>query len=239
MRGFSLLGSVTLRSSPGLGMALLDEPACEHAIHGGAEVVDIGLLVDHLLDGLFRGHELRSSLDAVLGLAAEPGGAKVDQLHLTVLRQHDVVRLQVAVKDAASVHVRERRGHLAEDQDKLAKLGRLDLVEALAVDVFHQELGAGDLEPRLALAIIIDLGDRRMVELLRGLELGLGLLDEDVVLGLLLANDLEGIALAPGVLSLIRKILLPAPSPSSLTTRYFIPDNLGVLETFAIRCLIH
>src|SRR5271165_4915343 len=43
--------------------------------------------------------------------------------------------------------------------------------------------------------------------------------------------------LPPEVLSLIRKILLPAPSPSSLTTRYFIPENLGVLETFAIRSL--
>ena len=56
----------------GLGNALLDEPAGEHAVHRGAEVVDIGLLVDHLLDGLFRGHELRRSLDPVLWPGREP-----------------------------------------------------------------------------------------------------------------------------------------------------------------------
>ena len=36
----------------------------------------------------------------------------------------------------------------------------------------------------------------------------------------------------------MKKILLPAPAPSSLTTRYFIPENLGVLDTFAIRVLV-
>ena len=105
---------------------------------------------------------------------------------------------EVAVKDAATVHVRERRGHLSEDQHELAQLGRLDLVEALAIDVLHEQLAAGDLEPRLPLAEVVDLGDRRMVQLLRGLELGLRLLDVNVVLGLLLADDLQGIALAAG-----------------------------------------
>src|SRR5271157_3019793 len=182
----------------GLGNGPLHEPAGEHAVHRGAEVVDIGLLVDHLLDGLFRGHELRGSLDPILGLAANPGGAEVDELHLAVLRQHDVVRLEVAVKDTATVHVPERPGHLAEDQHELAQLGRLDLVEALAIDVLHQQLAAGDLEPSLPLAKVIDLGDGRMVQLLGGLELGLRLLDVDVVLGLLLADDLQSVTLASG-----------------------------------------
>ena len=57
---------------------------------------------------------------------------------------------------------------------------------------------AGDLEPRLPLAAIKDLGDRRMVQLLGGLELGLRLLDVDLVLGLVLADDLQGVALAAG-----------------------------------------
>ena len=77
----------------GLGNGPLHEPAGEHPVHRGAEVVGIGPLVDHLLDGLFRGHELGGSLDPILGLAAQPGGAEVDELHLAILRQHDVVRV--------------------------------------------------------------------------------------------------------------------------------------------------
>src|SRR5271157_4571427 len=94
------------------------------------------------------------------------------------------------------MHVRERRGRLAEDQHELAQFGGLNLVEALAIDVLHQQLAAGDLEPGLALAEVIDLGDRRMVQLLGGLELGLRLLDVDIVLGLLFADDLQSVALA-------------------------------------------
>src|SRR4051794_13019456 len=44
--------------------------------------------------------------------------------------------------------------------------------------------------------------------------------------------------LPPAFLSLIRKILLPAPSPSSLTTRYLMAEKLGVFDTLAIRSLV-
>ena len=88
--------------------------------------------------------------------------------------------------------------HLAKDQNELAELGRLDLVEGLAVDVLHQELDALDLEPRLLEPAIVDLGDRRVVQLLGGLEFGQRLLHVDLVFGLLLANHLEGVALAAG-----------------------------------------
>ena len=100
--------------------------------------------------------------------------------------------------DPAAVHVRQRRGDLAEDQHELPQLGRLDLVERLAVDVLHQQLDALDLEPRLLEPAIVDLGDRRMVELLGRLEFGQRLLDVNLVLGLLLADHLEGILLAAG-----------------------------------------
>src|SRR5271165_5651059 len=96
------------------------------------------------------------------------------------------------------MHMRERQGRLAEEQHELAQFGGLDLVEALTIDVLHQQLAAGDLEPSLSLVEIIDLGDRRMVQLLGGLELGLRLLDVDLVLGFLLADDLQSVALASG-----------------------------------------
>ena len=72
--------------------------------------------------GLFGRDVLRRPLNPVLFLAANPGRAEVDQLHLAVLGQHDVCRLQVAVIDPAAVHVRQRRGNLAEDQHELTQL---------------------------------------------------------------------------------------------------------------------
>ncbi len=149
-----------------------------------------------LLVGLLRCDVLGRPLDPVLLLAADPGGAEVDELHLAGLVQHDVGGLQVAVEDPAAVHVRHRAGHLAEDQHELTQLGRLDLVERLALDVFHQQLGPLDLEPRLLQPAIEDLGDRRVVQLLRRLEFGQRLLDVDLILGLLLADHFQGITLA-------------------------------------------
>ena len=82
-----------------------------------------------LSDYLLGRHVLQASLDAVLVLAPDPCGAEVDDLHLAAAREHDVARLQVAVIDAAPVHVVQRRGHVDEQQDELAPLGRLELVE--------------------------------------------------------------------------------------------------------------
>ena len=196
MRGLILRGGTSFRSSPGLRIALLSEPSGEHAVHRGAEVVNVRLLVDHLFRRLFGREVLGRSLDPVLVLTADPGGAEVDQLHLAVLGQHDVAGLQVAVVDPAAVHVRHRRGDLAEHEHELPQLRRLDLVERLALDVFQQQLDPLDLEPRLLEPAIVHLGDRRMVQLLGRFEFGQGLLDVNFVLGLLLADHLEGILLA-------------------------------------------
>src|SRR3712207_7426323 len=48
------------------------------------------LVVDDALGRLLGGHVLRGPLDPVLGLALDPGGAKVDDLHLAGARDHDV-----------------------------------------------------------------------------------------------------------------------------------------------------
>ena len=86
----------------------------EQAIHGGAEVVDVGAFVDHLVFVRFGGHVLGRPLDAALGLALDPGQAKVDDLHVAGTAEHDVVGLQVGVVDAAAVHVNEAGRHLSK-----------------------------------------------------------------------------------------------------------------------------
>ncbi len=149
-----------------------------------------------LLRGLLRREELGRPLNPVLLLAANPRGAEVDELHLAGLAQHDVGGLQVAVIDSAAVHVRHGAGDLAEDQDELPKLGRLDLVERLPLDILEQELRPPDFEPGLLQPAIEHLGDRRVVQFLRRLEFGQRLLDVNLILGFLLADHLQGITLA-------------------------------------------
>ena len=177
--------------------------------------------------GLLGRDEIRRPLDPVLVLAADPGRAEVDQFHLAVFGQHDVGRLQIAVIDPAAVHVRQRRRNLAENQHELAQLGRLDLVEGLAVDVFQQELDALDLEPRLFHPAIKNLGDGRMVELLGGFKFGHGLLDVDLVFGLLLANHLQGVAFAAGRLVADQEDRAPRTGAERVDHAIFHARELG------------
>lgn len=52
----------------------------KHKVHHGAEVVDVGAVVDAPLGRLLGGRVLGRPLDAVLGLPFDPGGAEVDHL---------------------------------------------------------------------------------------------------------------------------------------------------------------
>src|SRR5262245_63992222 len=100
----------------------------------------------------------------MLVLAPNPCCSEIDQLHLTGLGEHDIAGLQVGVIDAAAMHMGQSRGDLAKDEDELTELWTLDLVERLAVDVFHQQFDAPDLEPRLLEAAVVDLGDGGVIE---------------------------------------------------------------------------
>ncbi len=60
------------------GHALLDETPREHAVHGRAQVINIGLIVDLLFSHLLGRHELRCALDPALVLTSKPGRAEVD-----------------------------------------------------------------------------------------------------------------------------------------------------------------
>ena len=193
------IGATSLRAPvAGLRDAHVGKTPGEHTIHRRAEVVDVGAFVNDFFTRLFGGHKIGGPLDAVLLLAAHPGGAEVDQFDLAGLRQHDVGRLEVAVKDPPTVHVRQRRGDLVEDQDELVHRGPFDLVKRLAIDVLHQKLDARDLEPRALDPQVVDFGDGRMVQLLRNLVLDACLVDVDVVVGVLPLHHLEGITLAAG-----------------------------------------
>src|SRR5215207_6552497 len=70
--------------------------------------------VDHVLS---RRHGI--SLEC-LAFATEFGETKVEHFHDTVVTQHDVVRLDIAMHDADGVSRRKRAGHLNADVECLA-----------------------------------------------------------------------------------------------------------------------
>ena len=95
----------------------------EHLVHDHAERVDVGALVDGLPRRLLGRHVVRRAEDhpglgELARAAADLGHAEVEHLHearvVPLLDDEDVVRLQVAVDDAARVGRVERGGDLAD-----------------------------------------------------------------------------------------------------------------------------
>ncbi len=102
--------------------------------------------------------------------------------------------------NAPPVHVVQRRGDVDEDQHELAAVVENQLIERLAVDVFHQQLDAGDLEPRLLDPQVVDLQQIVVVQSLGDLELVSGLGDVDIIVGVLPLDHLQGkLAIGQGI----------------------------------------
>ena len=125
----------------------------------------------------------------------------------------------------------ERRGDLVENQDELFDPRCLDLVERLALDVLHQQLDASDPEPGLLDPHVVDLDDR-----LDGSVSGKPRTHASPARCRrrrrhpAVSTTLRAYRLPPAVLSLISRMVLPAPLPSTFTTRYVISLSLGRLD---------
>jgi hypothetical protein len=104
----------------GQGRRLEGEPAAHRQVAHHAEGVDVAAPVDRGARGLLRAHEVRGAheLPGIGRGARAPaavGDAEVgDQRAAGARLQEDVVRLDVAVDDAAAVRVGERPRHLAQ-----------------------------------------------------------------------------------------------------------------------------
>ena len=149
--------------------------------------------------GLFRGDVLRRALDAVLGLALDTGQAEVDDFHVAGPAEQDVVGLEVAVVDAAAVHVDHAVGHALEDLHHHRQRDARAGVQGLAVDVFDEQVGLADAEhPVLDRFQGVDLDEVGVFEHLGDAEFVLGLFEELLVVGTVDGHDLEGVVLAVG-----------------------------------------
>ena len=98
---------------------------------------------------------------SVSGLSAARD-AEVEHLRLTARGQHDVVRFDVPMDDAAVVRVAQRIGHLCRDGERLCgrqRAARKRCGECLALDGLHDDEGAA-----LGFADIVDRADVGMIE---------------------------------------------------------------------------
>ena len=140
----------------------------EHLVEHDAERVDVGLPVDVVAERLLGRDVVRRAEHAAVGgqplLLQRAGDAEVGDLGGALLVDEDVLRLDVAVDDAARVRGAERAGDLDRVGDRLvdrqAPHAADPLLERLALDVLEDDVG-----PAVLLARVDHADDVRVVEL--------------------------------------------------------------------------
>ena len=109
----------------------------------------------------FHYHKIRLLRERVGGVG-EAGDAEVSDLDAAVAKHHDVLRLDVAVDDAARMRVRERLHDLRDEVQRLTPVELAALFHILlerdAVDELHDDI------LRLAAADVVDRDDIRVRE---------------------------------------------------------------------------
>ena len=168
--------------------------AGEHLVEDDSERVEVGALVDRLAAGLLGRQVLRRPDDrARLGHLGGPRARDPEIGHLDVPVGADdhVVRLDVAVDDLVSVRLGERAQDLAGELDRRQRRRRAladeQLLQRRAVEVLHR-----DVVGVLGLAAVVDADDVRVAEAGGGPRLALEALDELLVTGVTLVQDLQG-----------------------------------------------
>ncbi len=184
--------------------------AGEHLVENDAGRVEVGRRGHRRPARLLRREVLRGAHDraglghlrGALARDAEVGHLqpRLVRLHLLICRDEHVVRLDVAVDDPVPVREAERLEQLlrvrdgGSDRERAARHDQL--LEAAALDHLH-----GDVVRPLGLAAVVDGDDVRVREAGRGLRLAPEALDEEVVAGVAVVEDLDGDA-APELLVL-------------------------------------
>jgi hypothetical protein len=128
--------------------------AAHHLVEHGAEREHVGarvhrlaahLLGRHVADGPHHGarigHRVRDARRSrEIGAAGLARQSKVENLHLPVVEQKDVLRLQVAVNQALAVRRAESAGDLHGDIDRLANGNRRDASVRRRIQPFAKRL---------------------------------------------------------------------------------------------------
>ena len=140
-----------------LVLAVEGDVAREHLVEHDAERVDVRLAVDVVAERLLGRDVVRGAEHAALGGQAavvhRAGDAEVGDLGRALLVDEDVLRLDVAVDDAAPVRGAERAGDLDRVGDRLVDRQAPEpadpVLERLALDVLEDDVGAPVLLARV------------------------------------------------------------------------------------------
>ena len=181
-------------------VALERDGAGQHLVEADADRVEVRTLVDRIALGLL-GREVLGGAEDRAGLR-HPGiagarDAEVHDLDGPVAVDHDVLRLDVAVHDAAAMREVDRGEQLQRDRDRLvaaeAAAPADEVLERLALHVLHDDVvRAVDLAP------VVDGDQVLLVEARCGLGLAAEALDERRVAEVAREQDLDGDVPAEG-----------------------------------------
>ena len=166
-------------------------------IEGCAESVDVGGGSDFdFASNLFGADVIRGAIGpAGFGFGGflvghRAGETEVGKLHDPVAGDHDVLGFDIAMDEVALMGVLERVGDLDGDLRRLGFLDALALLDAIVhggtVDILHHEVVV-----LAGLADVVGGDDVWMIELGGGAALFVEALDELVVVGELLGEDLD------------------------------------------------
>jgi hypothetical protein len=166
----------------------------EQLVEDDAERVEVGAVVDGSSPRLLRRQVLRRPDDRTglchLARCAGAGDSEVADLQAVVVVHQGVVRLDVAVDDPLPVREAKRSEDLARVVDRLADgkglAARHGLLEGAAAEVLHR-----DVVRALGLPAVVDLNDVRMRQAGGVLRLTAEALDELLVGGVPLVQDLD------------------------------------------------
>jgi len=152
------------------------KPPRQHFEAYHPERPDIGARVDfcavrllrrHVRDGADGGVRSRESQRGLLAVRQHLGETEIQNLHVTVVRQHDVGRLQIAMHDAGVMRGAQSGGELQQDGRRVCD------TDGPALDPLAQRLALvkrhGDEQLAFPVADLVDRGDIRMIECARGL----------------------------------------------------------------------
>ena len=179
------------------GVARERQPSGEQLVEDDPDRVDVRALVDGGAAGLLR-REVLSRPDDRPGLChlarRRPGDTEVGDLEarlaVAVLREDDVVGLDVAVDDPAAVREAQRAQDLAGDldrgRDRQRPFADDPVLEAPALEVLHR-----DVVGALGLAAVVDRDDVRVRQAGGVLGLTPEALDERLVARVAVVQDLD------------------------------------------------
>ncbi len=180
--------------------------AGQHLIQHATRGIQVGTHVHGLAAGLLGGEVLRGSHHALRlghggdGIIQRAGDAEIHHLHGTLIGDHDVRGLDIAVDHTHAVRILQRAQHAQHHLRGVALRQRAvhmdDVTQGLTLHILHhqvrQPFGLAVLVGDYLLAGIVDVHDIRVVHLGDGMRFTAEARQEDLIVRQIGAHNLNG-----------------------------------------------